>query len=308
MSDIPAPTSAVPCRNCGATTDGIYCPNCGQETSLALPSVRAFLRDAAGRYVALDGRMWRTLIALLFRPGFLTREYFAGRRRSYIRPARLFLVLSIGLFALLRFEGKAPQILDSDLSAADRAEFAREINEGGHSGFSLDEDLNVHLRGGTQLDAFSSPWLAPLRERAQLFNRLPRQEKADQVFAGVMRYGPYAMFALLPLFALLMGLAYVGRTRRYRERPRRYAAHLVFGAHNHAFLFLVVALFVLLPGGLTRAILALWAIVYLLLSMRNVYGGRWLGVVVRAAIIFVLYFAFFAVVVSGLVVAAILLR
>jgi hypothetical protein len=308
MSDIPAPTSAVPCRNCGATTDGIYCPNCGQETSLALPSVRAFLRDAAGRYVALDGRMWRTLIALLFRPGFLTREYFAGRRRRYIRPARLFLVLSIGLFALLRFEGKAPQILDSDLSAADRAEFAREINEGGHSGFSLDEDLNVHLRGGTQLDAFSSPWLAPLRERAQLFNRLPRQEKADQVFAGVMRYGPYAMFALLPLFALLMGLAYVGRTRRYRERPRRYAAHLVFGAHNHAFLFLVVALFVLLPGGLTRAILALWAIVYLLLSMRNVYGGRWLGVVVRAAIIFVLYFAFFAVVVSGLVVAAILLR
>ena len=308
MTDTPAPPSASSCRNCGATADGNYCPNCGQETGLALPTARALLREAAGRYVALDGRMWRTLVALLFRPGFLTREYFAGRRRRYIRPARLFLVLSIALFALLRFEGKAPQILDSDVSAANRAEFAREINEGGHSGFSLDEDLNVHLGGGTQLYAFSSPWLAPLRERAQLFNRLPRQEKADQVFAGVMRYGPYAAFALLPLFALLMGLAYLGRTRRYPERPQRYAAHLVFGAHNHAFLFLVVALFVLLPEGLTRGILAVWAIVYLLLSMRNVYGGRWSGVLVRAAIIFVLYFAFFAVVVLGLVVAAILLR
>jgi hypothetical protein len=36
-----------------------------------------------GRYVALDGRLWRTLGALLFRPGFLTREYLAGRRRRF---------------------------------------------------------------------------------------------------------------------------------------------------------------------------------------------------------------------------------
>jgi hypothetical protein len=55
------------------------------------------LREAAGRYVALDGRMWRTLIGLFFRPGFLSREYFAGRRRRYIRPARLFLVRSYPL-------------------------------------------------------------------------------------------------------------------------------------------------------------------------------------------------------------------
>jgi hypothetical protein len=78
----------------------MYCPNCGQETNLALPTVRAMLREAAGRYVALDGRMWRTLAALLFRPGFLTREYLAGRRRRYIRPARLFLVLSLALLVV----------------------------------------------------------------------------------------------------------------------------------------------------------------------------------------------------------------
>ena len=49
------------------------------------------MREATGRYVAFDGRLWKTLSALLFRPGFLTREYLAGRRRRYIRPARLFL-------------------------------------------------------------------------------------------------------------------------------------------------------------------------------------------------------------------------
>ena len=46
--------------------------------------------------------MERPRAALVFRPGFLTREYFAGRRRRYVRPARLFLVASVLLFAALR--------------------------------------------------------------------------------------------------------------------------------------------------------------------------------------------------------------
>ena len=67
------------------------------------------MRDAAGRYVAFDGRMWRTLVPLLCRPGFLTREYLAGRRRRYIRPARLVLVLAIVMFAVARFVADPPR-------------------------------------------------------------------------------------------------------------------------------------------------------------------------------------------------------
>ena len=97
-----AQSAAVPtCRNCGANASGHYCANCGQETALALPTFRSFMREAAGRYVALDGRLWRSLFGLVARPGFLTREYFAGRRRRYIRPARLFLVLYLLLFAVI---------------------------------------------------------------------------------------------------------------------------------------------------------------------------------------------------------------
>lgn len=263
------------------------------------------LREAAGRYVALDGRLWRTLLALLFRPGFLTREYFAGRRRRYIRPARLFLLFSIGLFALLRLEGKPPAFVSDPPSQGAHKTIARE-DDAGHS-LSIDSDLGVHIDGGTKLDQIGGPWLEPLRRRAEVFNRLPGQEKQDQIFAGMMRYGPYALFALLPLFALLLKLAYIGRARPYPLRPRRYVAHLVFGAYNHAFLFLVVALFALLPSKLLRGMLAVWAIVYLLRSMRAVYGGRWSGVLARALAIFFAYVVCFAFVVAGLVVAAILL-
>ena len=60
------------CRNCGSLAPGRYCAACGQETDIALPSAGRFLREAAGRYIAFDGRLWRSLQALLFRPGHVT--------------------------------------------------------------------------------------------------------------------------------------------------------------------------------------------------------------------------------------------
>jgi Protein of unknown function (DUF3667) len=296
------------CRNCGAVAPGTYCPACGQETSLALPTVRAMLREAAGRYVAFDGRMWRTLFGLLFRPGFLTREYLAGRRRRYIRPARLFLVLSIALFALLRFAGEPPLHLgraSADAGAAAKAGSApatsadkNKLGDDATTGGSNLPDLIVEFE--------PQPWAESLHRRAEQFNHLPREQQIEQIFSGVLRYGPYAMFALLPLFALLLKLVYFGRARRYPDRPRRYAAHLVFGAHNHAFLFLVAALLVLLPGALLHTALVIGAIVYLLCAMHAVYGGRWSGVLARSAVIFLVYMIFFGMAVTCLLVVAIL--
>jgi len=61
----PAIPSADTCRNCGAHATSHFCPNCGQETRVALPTFGAFMREAAGRYVAMDGRLWRTLAVLV---------------------------------------------------------------------------------------------------------------------------------------------------------------------------------------------------------------------------------------------------
>jgi hypothetical protein len=291
------------CPNCGAPITANYCPQCGQETSLALPTVRALLREAAGRYIALDGRLLRTMSALLFRPGFLTREYFAGRRRRYVRPARLFLVLSLALFAVMGWTGPAALIVDKDLVRAEREEIAHEEAAAkDDASVEVGRDLKLHM------DVAADSWLDPLRRRAEAFNALPTRQKAEQLFAGVLRYGPYAMVALLPAFALLMKLAYVGRLRRYPLRPRPYAAHLVFGAHSHAFLFLIGVLMMLVRVEILRSALGIWAVIYLLWSMKTVYGGRWSGVLGRAVVIFLAYAVCYGFAVAGLIIAAILLR
>jgi hypothetical protein len=175
-------------------------------------------------------------------------------------------VLSIALFALLRFAGKPPVVLDRELTPAERDEIAADAAEAeGHAGLNIGPDLKLSMNVG------ANAWLDPLQRRIDLFNRLSRQERGEQIFAGMLRYGPYAAFALLPLFALLMKLVYVGRVRR-------------------------------------SAALLIWAIVYLLWSMKTVYGGRWSGVLARALVIVFAYSVFFAVVIGGLVVAAIMLR
>jgi hypothetical protein len=300
------------CRNCGAVAGGAYCPACGQETAVTLPTARQFLRDAAGRYVALDGRLWRTLAALLLRPGFLTREYFAGRRRRYIRPGRLFLVLSLAVFATLRMFASVPGAVEADLTAEvaqARAEAGREGGGGesdaridaGLFGIRVGEDMRFRVEGE------DSALKREVGRRLERFNRLPLDERVDQLIAGVFRYGPYAMVALLPAYALLLQLVYLGRARRYPGRPRRYAEHLVFGAHNHAFLFLALLLMAI-PFAPLRGVLAVWVVAYFLWSMKVVYRGRWSGLLLRAFVIQAGYGILFALALVGLFLAALLLK
>ena len=316
-----APASA--CRNCNAPVTGNYCAACGQETALKLPTARVFLREATGRYFSLDGRMWRTLAALLFRPGFLTREYFAGRRRRYIRPARLFLVLSLALFAALRLFASAPLLIDagSDAPPAGKSGTAKDAKppgdpavkfdageEGGDlvslPGFTVhvDPQLNLDLRDATH------PIALELKKRFTHFNGLNRQEKSEQVFFGVVRYGPYAMFVLMPAYALLQMIAYAGRARRYPDRPSRYSEHLVFAAHTHALLFLTCVLALSIPFTPLRIALAAWCLVYGYWATKKVYRGGWLGLIARSFVVGTAYLILFGLVVVGLLLAAVLVR
>ena len=310
---------ASSCRNCGAHASGHFCANCGQETALALPTFGSFMREAAGRYVALDGRLWRTLSALLARPGFLTREYFAGRRRRYIRPARLFLVLYLLLFAVIGLVqspadlGEEIVFVQSDGASTGEGPAPRAASgpaapgaqePAGDTLMGFDKDLNLTLRmGGAEMNL-----PAPLRKRYDQFKKLSRDQKAERLYAGALRYGPYAMVALLPAFALLQMAVYVGSGRRYPSRPRRYAEHLVYSAHLHSFAAVVFIMMLALPFPALRTAFVLWILLYVLRARHVVYGGRWWAGLLRSAVVAVCYAVLISLAMLGLLAAAVMLR
>jgi hypothetical protein len=57
-------------------------------------ALRHLTHEALEEFTHLDGKIWRTLRALLFQPGLLTKEYWEGRRGRWVRPIRLYLVIS----------------------------------------------------------------------------------------------------------------------------------------------------------------------------------------------------------------------
>lgn len=83
------------CPNCGAPADDAFCPSCGQRQGPEVLSVRYWVGQLVESYLSLDGRVPRSVLALLFRPGFLTREWLAGRRVRYSRPLYLCLWAAI---------------------------------------------------------------------------------------------------------------------------------------------------------------------------------------------------------------------
>jgi hypothetical protein len=93
-------TLSTTCANCNALLSGRYCSSCGQRADTQAHSLGHFLGEATELLTHADSRVWATLWPLLARPGFLTREYFSGRRARYLQPFRLYLIMSVLFFVL----------------------------------------------------------------------------------------------------------------------------------------------------------------------------------------------------------------
>lgn len=96
------------CRNCGTALrpDDRFCPQCGQETADHSQDMRVFMQHFLSDYFTFDSKLFRSVLPLLFRPGFLTNEYLRGRRVSYIAPLRMYLFVSLIFFLILGLQGK----------------------------------------------------------------------------------------------------------------------------------------------------------------------------------------------------------
>jgi hypothetical protein len=252
------------CLNCGASLHGPFCSACGQRAVPRDPSVSELAGDAWQELSGYDGRVAATVRGL-FRPGFLTHEYMAGRRARYLSPVRLYLIVSVIYFVVA---AAAPNLTtrpgELNMPGGVRIGVASSNNVLEMS----DEDRKTLLASAERAPSLVRPLMVavakdPAGLRARVLTIMPR-----------------VFFALLPVFAAIVAVFY---------RGRRFPTALVFATHLHAFAFTVFALSE--ASKLTRSIPVAVAVstvvtigfaAYALVAARRVFGGGWLITIVKA--------------------------
>ena len=91
------------CGNCGTELLGETCYQCGQPTKGLVRQFSSIMGDFLDTVLNIDSRVFRTIGPLIFKPGYLTQEYFSGRRIRFVSPVRLFFFLAVLTFLFAQF-------------------------------------------------------------------------------------------------------------------------------------------------------------------------------------------------------------
>ena len=270
------------CTNCGATLTGAYCQACGQKRFVESDRrLGHLLHQFIASATDLDGRIWRSIRALLFQPGLLSREYFIGRRARWIAPVSLFLAANVAFFIAPLHGSDVAKLFNQQVSGSIRA-------------LAVDPDtqLSAEQRAdeGPAHTAFTTAWVqarvqardAAARKASQGTRgygyrdyRMAYDAKADDVSkALIILHVPFTALALMLLFA---------RQQRY------YAEHFVVALHFFTFTLAALQIVVHAQALLEFALPAAWVPsgtaldwfmrvllpTYAVLSLRRAYAVGW---------------------------------
>ncbi|MEA3066052.1 MAG: hypothetical protein QOJ27_2509 [Sphingomonadales bacterium] len=251
------------CLNCGTRLIGPHCHQCGQAAHVHR-TVAAWWHDLAHGVLHLDGKIWRTLPLLAWRPGELTRRYVEGERARFVSPLALFLFSVFLMFAVLSAFGGAGQWdskeVDNGLAREIRAADAKIVDVEKERREALARHrptaaIDVRLKS----ERDNASLLRAMKERGMIKGTAFRVnddvpfwlrhaiEKAGanpSLLLYKLQTNAYKFsWALIPISVPFLWLLFLHRAR-YRRQYKAYD-HLIFVTYSIAFMSLALVAFVL---------------------------------------------------------------
>ncbi|MBP7704232.1 MAG: DUF3667 domain-containing protein [Caulobacter sp.] len=325
------PPPGTKCLNCETELEGRFCHACGQEHADHHRSILHLGWETIESMFHVDGRLWRTIPQLFFKPGQLSREYFEGKRARHVPPFRTFLV-SLLLFILAAEAVLHKWTHDLKHAAEHPPAAAGEAGHGapaakGKTTFNVRVDTPqgpkmgrlqdgkvVDEQGNVLADGIPTPQsiLDDIRregvtgEDPSEFNRklgwfdgqLKKVVENPSYFMLIaFGWGHRLAVLLLPIFAAFLSLLYV-----YRRKFFVYD-HLIVSMNFLSFTFLSYTLALIMPGpvrGWALLLVTLWSPINLFMTLRGAYGSHPIGAILKAAVLWVATWFLFLFLVIGL--------
>jgi hypothetical protein len=238
------------CLNCGGQVTGKFCSNCGQENIETHENFFHLVFHVIGDFFHFDSKFFRSFIPLFTRPGFLTEEYWSGRRQHYIHPLRLFFFVTIVMVIIANaYYKKYEQQIMEEKVVITRSSTSTETEE------SIKEME---------------------RKKSKILNGVRK------TFNELSVYLKYISFLLLPVYAL-------GFKLLYRRSKRFYVDHLAYTLHLQSFAYIIASLLLLGAIFISPSIRTWWplalvgvTVVYILISLRHLYRQSWIKTIIKS--------------------------
>lgn len=295
------------CPTCTGTIRERYCAVCGEERPSAHPqTIIGFLRRVFARVFDADNRLYQSLQKLVLRPGALTVEFLRGRRRPYLGPIQLFALINVAFYLWAASSGpntfRTPLYIHvSSDNFYHRAMAQRWVNEkiGAPPDWSY-ERARAAADSLDRMGADSSAY-AELPKSASHNALQDFRDYADQFDQQALWLSKSLIFLFIPVIAVWFWLIFPtqwwGRSRSGLVPEIVQATH-VMGATLLIFMSAIVPALTmntvrLLFGGESIGITERWfevwlnvlLVFYLTVSFRRVQEASWVGAVLRAAVI-----------------------
>lgn len=331
------------CLNCDTVYTGSYCNRCGQSRNTPRYRFSNAFRNILGGFTNIDNGFGRTLLDLLYRPGYMIRDFIAGKRILYFRPFQTLFVLAalyimavqlVDPEALKEKKGKSPEVQRQEILTT-REQLQKQIEVAdpitqkvlNKTIESLDKELkkleaksslkkdNITLQiNGDEDDELIDDFL---EGGSSVFNKL---EKAihntpflEKVWNLLKSWGhgnkAFRIIATLPLFALATLMAF----RRKKNKLRYNLTEHVFIQAYIACQILLLSIIVLPFNGSAQVgdlyelpILFIFAL--FCLDYKQLYGYTWWRSFWTTILMFfysLILLIIFAIIVVTLIIAAV---
>lgn len=91
------------CLNCekDISEEDNFCSQCGQVNDLQKVSLKQYLSAYFDDFFSFDSRLLITIVSLIFKPGYVTKNYVEGKRMRYMNPFKLYLQITILFFLVV---------------------------------------------------------------------------------------------------------------------------------------------------------------------------------------------------------------
>ena len=297
------------CSNCETplqVESDNFCPTCGQLNNTKKETAFGLVKELVEEFLHLDSKVIKSLVPLLFKPGFLTVDYINGKRARYFHPVRMFLIVTVIMFIVGGFSSnkedgiskskKQSTTADSSNAKSDTLnmntdstytfntetlEFEREEKKSGINNANFywsfgsvkiqRDTLQRYLDQGI---TNPSALMDTFKIEKTFFNTIFFSQAIKSQLAGkekIVDYYkhklPWLLFSLMPVFAFVLYLFYI-------RRKIFFVDHLIFAFHLHTATFLINTIQDLITWltPFNADILSYYIPIYYFISLKKVYG------------------------------------